>query len=135
MPSPWSATAKRIAPSPFAIETSTRPPSGEYLIALSTRFTSTWRSLPGSAATSCDVVRRPQLEVDRLGQVRARRVEDEPASSTRIAGLDRDGQLAGVEPARDEQVADDRAEPVGLGRDHLEQLVADVRRELDVRRA
>jgi hypothetical protein len=34
-----------------ATETRTRPPSGEYLTALSTRFVRTWRNLSGSAAT------------------------------------------------------------------------------------
>src|SRR5919109_496271 len=51
-PSPWSRTEKRIRPSCSSRRTSTWPPSGEYLTALSRRFTRTWRTLSGSPATA-----------------------------------------------------------------------------------
>ena len=56
-----------------------------------------------------------------------------PASLDRIAALDRDRHLAGVELSGDEQVVDDRPQPVGLGGDHAEELIPDRRIELDVR--
>ena len=85
MPSPWSAIANRIERSPFAIESRTGPPWGEYLIALSTRLTSTWRSWPGSAITLGIRLRHVEVERDVLGQVRARGLEDGRRDLGRIA--------------------------------------------------
>ena len=61
------------------------------------------------------------------------RLDDAAGQLDGIAALDRERHLIGVEPARDEQVVDDRPEPVGLRGDDAEQLVLDLRVELDVR--
>ena len=51
MPSPVSATRTVTAPPARQAETSTRPPAGVYLTALSSRFPSTWRIRSASAVT------------------------------------------------------------------------------------
>ena len=51
MPSPSSSMRKRIRLPECLSAIRTRPPSGEYFTALSSRFVSTCRSLSGSAAT------------------------------------------------------------------------------------
>ena len=54
MPMPSSETLRRARPSSATdADTSTRPPRGEYLIALPTRLTRTWRSRSTSPATAC----------------------------------------------------------------------------------
>src|SRR5204863_233916 len=48
IPGPWSATVMRTTPFSRRRRTSTSSPDGEYLIALSIRFVSTWRNRSGS---------------------------------------------------------------------------------------
>ena len=76
-----------------------------------------------------------QLELDRLGQVRPRSLDDRAGELSRVAALDGDGKLIGVQAAGDEEVVDDRAEPVRFRRDHAEELDLDLGVELDVRAA
>ena len=107
----------------------TVPPSGEYLTAFSIRFESTCRSWPGSAATAGSSAARRARASTFSGQMRLRRVDLELRDRARVAALDVRAELAGVELAREQEVADDLREPVRLLRDHLEQL----RRELRAR--
>ncbi len=69
------------------------------------------------------------------GRVRPRRLDDRAGELRRIAALDGDGKLIGVEAAGDEEVVDDRAEAVRFRRDHAEELDLDLGVELDVRAA
>ena len=88
--------------------------------------------LAGVGDDARDPLPHVQVELDVLRQVRPRRLDHGRRELGGITLLDRDGELIGVEPAGDEKVVDDRAEPVRLGGDHAEQLLADLRIELDV---
>ena len=87
--------------------------------------------LPELAGVRDDVrdrLRRAQLELDRRrGDASGppRRPPDASSTGSQLSIVT--GSLAGVETPGDEQVVDDRPEPVGLGCDHAEQLVADLR--------
>src|ERR1043165_6498110 len=67
MPSPWSLTLKRTAWSRRESSSSTRPPSGEYFTALSTKFVSTWRTLSGAPPIGVQAA-RPEDVVHRAGE-------------------------------------------------------------------
>ena len=132
MPSPGSAIANRIEPSPFATESRTGPPSGRVLDRVVDEVDEHLVQLAGVGDDARDPLRHVQVERDVLRQVRPRRLDHGRRELGGVALLDRDGELVGVEPAGDEEVVDDRAEPVRLGGDHAEQLLADLRIELDV---
>ena len=121
MPSPRSRTTKRTRPSVGSSSSSTRPPSGEYLTAFSTRLTSTWRSPSGSAATCGPGSGTQSTSSMPGGQVRLRggehaRARARPASVRLISTVGG----AGVEPAREQDVVDDPREPLRLAGDHVE---------------
>ena len=122
MPSPWSRDREADAGAGALEATiSTRPPSGEYLTALSIRFPSTWRTLSGSAATARHAVRRSRASSTAVGSVRRGGLEHALARARRRRSARSRPARAGVEPARPEDVVDDAGEPVRLARDHAEQ--------------
>src|SRR3954468_14429427 len=144
MPSPESATENRTAP--FAAPTARRtsPPAGEYLIALSRRLSSTWRSCASSAATGGRAAARAprdrrdavgrlvQEQAHAVGQVRSSGRDDALAQRVRVTALDVDVEAAGVELAREEQVVHDRREARRLLDDDVEEPRPEVVLQLDV---
>ncbi len=124
MPSPSSVTRNRTRPPLRPISTSTRPPSGEYLIALSIRLVRIWRSLSGIRGDLRQAARLAHDDLDPLRRPRAQDVHHLGGDRRRVAPLDRDAHAARLEPARPEDVVHDAREPVGLARDDLEQPVA-----------
>ena len=104
--------------------TCTGPPSGEYLIALSTRFTSTWRTLSGSAATGgrpSGARSESSIAGGRCAPAAATTARRPRARRTRSIG---DVDRVGVEPARPQDVVDDPGEALGLARDHAQHALA-----------
>ena len=99
---------------------STRPPSGEYLTAFSTRLTSTCSSPSASAATCGPGSGAVSTSSTSGRQVRRGRRDHAARELGRVGPADRDRRRAGVEPAREQDVVDDPREPLRLAGDHLE---------------
>src|SRR3954470_12591214 len=106
--------------------TSTRPPSGEYLIAFSTRLTSTWRTLSASAATCGTLSGASTSSVTDGGAClrvdsTTRSAGSPPGAPPRPPGeapaLERlgfGGEPAPVELVRERDLVHDPAEPLGF---------------------
>ena len=92
---PRRGRRSRRCPSAGWTPTWMRPPSGEYLIAFSTRLTSTWRTRSRSAATGGVAVGDDRLEADARRPVLARGLDD---ALDEVAGVE--GLLHEVEAAR-----------------------------------
>ena len=134
MPSPRSATEKRIAPSPLADRERDRPAVGRVLDRVVDEVD---EHLPELAWIGGDGVRAPSARPSSSSTLSGRWVR--AASSDAAGELERrrsrsieTGSSSRVEVAGEQQVVDDRGEAVGLGRDHAEQLVLDSVVELEV---
>src|SRR3954468_19654496 len=135
-PSPSSRTEKRALRPTVESVTVTRPPSGEYFTAFSTRFVSTWRTLSPSAATSGTPCFGVFSSSSMPGGMYWRAASTTlRASSTGSRGpIARRGppdlslltprEAVGLGLPPQEGVVDDGGEPVGLACDHLEEAGA-----------
>ena len=122
MPMPSSETRSSTTRRRLRTRTVTVPPSGEYLMALSIRLISTWRTRSASASASAPPGRQHERELVLLGAAAG------PGRDVARDGRDVDrGELqpdgARLEARGAEQRLDEPVEPLGLARD-----VADERR-------
>ena len=124
MPMPSSFTVKRTFGPAFATRTSTRPPSGEYLIAFSVRLTRIWRSLSWSARTSGTPGSTTSSSSRPRRQPMPRGVDDRARDLAAVERLDLEDLAVRVEAARRQRAVEQPREPAGLVRDDVEQRVA-----------
>ena len=130
MPTPSSATAISIASARRSTDTVTVPPPGENLTAFATSWSSTCRSLSGSAFAR-PACRRPRRRTG--GHSHAPGAVDHAVHDIHDVGRrERHRQVALVEPRRVEQCIDDRRQPLRLAGDELEERAPLDLREVDV---
>ncbi len=132
IPRPSSLTRKRTRAPLRDASSSTVPPSGEYLTALSRRFASTCRSLSGSAAIAGRPAGATTDESQAFRNTRLCDLGDLGHDRGRVAPLDLDLHPTRLEAACPEDVVDDPREPVRLARDHIEETVALLRLHRDL---
>ncbi len=124
MPSPCSATSIATKPSLSATRTSTRPPWGEYLTALSSRLTTTCRSRDASVWTTTSGGTSSERSI--ASGARTRGLDRALAELSQVALLPPERHRPTVDLGRDENLLDDLGEPVGLRLDHRQQLGVEV---------
>ena len=123
-PGPRRRPRRSTRPSSAVARTSTSPPAGEYLTALSIRFSSTWRSRSRSPRTGgsapCTLGGDAHLV---LPELRGRRPPPR-RSSAEVDVAEAVAERPGLDPRRVEHVADQLGEPSRLVADQREERLA-----------